>query len=413
MNNVIQTLTTFKDCAGLKINLYKSNAKYIGTLTSCDYFPHGLSWIKKSIETLGIVITDDLEKSYSFNFYKRILTLKSTLNIWSQRNLSLKGKITIINTLALAPLIYISSVTSTPKKAVIEINNILQNFLWKGANTKIAQKTLIQKIEKGGLKLCHFETKVNSLLLSWVQRLTLNSSTKWKLLPKKFYSFNNLKMYFNSNHKLLHSKQIPAFYKNIHEIYMKDFKKEPINLTEILNESLWLNDRIRTKKGHIYIKSWEIKNILMMRDLFNEFGILLTHNELKNKYNINTTFLQTMQVHKAIPSNWIIQINNHSSTLPPSNHTLKLRINNNIKELKSTSCKDFYWHLINNTNHKPSCINKWQTTYPLLNSTNNLEWKKIFNHAFLICRDTRIQTLQYKIIHRTIACSHWLMNIKI
>ncbi len=71
--------------------------------------------------------------NYKSNFYQRIVTLKSTLNIWKQRNLSIKRKITILNTLALAPLIYVSSVIETPIKAIFEINIAIQNFMSAGS----------------------------------------------------------------------------------------------------------------------------------------------------------------------------------------------------------------------------------------------------------------------------------------
>ncbi len=48
------------------------------------------------------------------------------------------------------------------------------------------QKTLLQKIEKGGLKVYHFPTKVIALKLSWVKRLTLDNDSSWKILPKHF-----------------------------------------------------------------------------------------------------------------------------------------------------------------------------------------------------------------------------------
>ncbi len=104
-------------------------AKYIGSLISCDHFPHGLSWIKTPIEPLVIVITDNDETNYKHNFQQRILTLKSTLDIWKQRKLALKGQITVLNNVALAPLIYASSVTNTPDKAITVINNIIHNFM--------------------------------------------------------------------------------------------------------------------------------------------------------------------------------------------------------------------------------------------------------------------------------------------
>ncbi len=65
---------------------------------------------------------------------------------------------------------YVSSVVNTLNKAIKKINNVIQNIIWDGSTSKIAQKTLIQQIDKGGLKLCHFETKVKALNLSWVKR---------------------------------------------------------------------------------------------------------------------------------------------------------------------------------------------------------------------------------------------------
>ncbi len=105
------------------------------------------------------------DSNYKYNFHQKILTLKSTLNLSKLRKLSLKGKITVLNNLALAPLIYVSSLISTPTKAINEINNIIQNFMWDGSTSKISPQTLIQNILKGGLKLCHFETKVKALNL--------------------------------------------------------------------------------------------------------------------------------------------------------------------------------------------------------------------------------------------------------
>ncbi len=63
-------------------------------------------------KTLGIVITDNDVTNFKYNFQQRIFTLKATLNIWKQRKLSLKEKITVLNNLALAAIIYVSSVVS-------------------------------------------------------------------------------------------------------------------------------------------------------------------------------------------------------------------------------------------------------------------------------------------------------------
>ncbi len=83
----MDVLKVFSQCEGLNINIDKTKAKYIGSLMSYDHLPHGLSWIKTPIETLGTVIMDNDVTNFKYNFQQRILTLKATLNIWKQRKL--------------------------------------------------------------------------------------------------------------------------------------------------------------------------------------------------------------------------------------------------------------------------------------------------------------------------------------
>jgi hypothetical protein len=64
-------------------------------------------------------------------------------------------------------------------------------------------------------------------------------------------------------------------------------------------------------------------------------------------------------------------------------------------------------------NHTPKCITKWSTIYTSLSNTHNTTWKNIFKQAFITCRETKLQSFQFKLIHITIACNHWLYNIKI
>ncbi len=124
----MEILKCYAKCAGLIINVEKTQAKYIGSLTSSDYYPHGLSWIKTSIITLGIMITDDDENNYKYNFQPKIAMLKTTLNIWKQRKLLLKGKITVLTNWALAPLIYVASVINTPPKSYYRNKQHNTNF---------------------------------------------------------------------------------------------------------------------------------------------------------------------------------------------------------------------------------------------------------------------------------------------
>ena len=79
------------------------------------------------------------------------------LNLWKVRNLSLKGKVTVINALALSPLIYLASVIHVPDQVIKEVKNIIVNFIWDGKPAKIAYDVLIQQLQDGGLKLVDME----------------------------------------------------------------------------------------------------------------------------------------------------------------------------------------------------------------------------------------------------------------
>ncbi len=81
-----------------------------------------------------------------------------------------KGKITVINNLALLPLLYVASVMHTPDIVFKEIKAIIHDFILDGKPSRIAYEVLIQSIGNGGLKLMDIETKVKSLKAVWVKQ---------------------------------------------------------------------------------------------------------------------------------------------------------------------------------------------------------------------------------------------------
>ncbi len=51
---------------------------------------------------------------------------------------------------------------------------------------------------------------------------------------------------------------------------MIHFEKEPIPSQDILEQSLWLNNKIRINEKIIYWKSWTIAGILHVKDIINQ-----------------------------------------------------------------------------------------------------------------------------------------------
>ena len=72
------------------------NSFWIGNKVECKEKPLGLKWTRNYIKCLGIWCGPDVEGAINKNYMEKIKKLKSLLNMWSQRQLSLKGKISVL-----------------------------------------------------------------------------------------------------------------------------------------------------------------------------------------------------------------------------------------------------------------------------------------------------------------------------
>ncbi len=127
---------------------------------------------------------------------------------------------------------------------------------------------------------------------------------------------------------------------------MAHFKQQPINTADTLTQSLWLNQHITSNRKTLYRKTWENLGITQIKDILNKNNELLFHQEPVNKYNIRTTFLNTLTLHKCILADWLEKLR-HSSINALDVHTNLIVINNKILDLTKCKCKEFYWHMIN------------------------------------------------------------------
>ncbi len=83
-----------------------------------------------------------------------------------------------------------------------------------------------------------------------------SNNAKWKLVPQYFYKHNNLSVYFNAHQNKLTNCKIPPLYKDIHNLFIINYKTTPIKAKDILEESLWLNKNISIAK-----KNYTLENL--------------------------------------------------------------------------------------------------------------------------------------------------------
>ena len=87
------------------------------------------------------------------NFEDKFAKFKSILNIWSQRDLIIKGKIAVVRSLAITQLLYASSLMYVPDSFIDKVDTAIVNFVWTNKTYNIKSSTMVSEIANGGMKM--------------------------------------------------------------------------------------------------------------------------------------------------------------------------------------------------------------------------------------------------------------------
>jgi hypothetical protein len=142
----LQTIKFFTTCSGLKINMDKSEALWIGASSNYRHKPNGLTWTDDTIKTLGVHIGTDMQRATDQNFKECLERIKNLLDLWCLRKLTLKGKVLIVNTLIIPIMIYPCSVIHPPKWVITSFKNKILTFAWNGKPAKVKYTAMINEI---------------------------------------------------------------------------------------------------------------------------------------------------------------------------------------------------------------------------------------------------------------------------
>ena len=123
--------------------------------------------IKDPIKILRAHFSYNADKSNDANFFSKIRKMKTKLNLWQTRNLTLFGKSgsVLAKTLGVSQLIYPASLMTVPDAVTRAAQSLLFSFLWQNKKDKIKRNVVCQPLENGGLNFINFEIMVKSLRL--------------------------------------------------------------------------------------------------------------------------------------------------------------------------------------------------------------------------------------------------------
>ena len=393
-------LEHFYQCAGLRLNKDKTEVLPLGLHNYPNLDSFGLKEVTENVKSLGIILSKNTKNIVSNNFSEKIMKLKNLLNMWKSRQLSIKGKITLLRSQALPLILYPASVLYTPPEVIKEIDQIFFDFIWPNKKHHVKKKVLIQSIEDGGLKMPDIETTIKAIKLTWIKRLITKNNNYTKIANANSH-IDNFNTFFDGNMKVEHMLIRPSpFYEQLIEYWHEIRDLEQPNCNQLLNEPLWLNHNILIGNKPAQQKEWEDKGINILNDILNENGSFKTCNHLQLEYNLNIDIMKYNSLITAIPKGWLKLIRETENRVFELIEKKSIKIGKKIKKLEKLKCKEFYWQLISKNYTRPTALGKWEENYYYA----NFKWNDIFILPYQTARETSLQSLQFKIINRFLPC---------
>jgi hypothetical protein len=413
LKRILQILDMFHKCSGLKLNKSKTEIFYLG---NTNHRPnetiHGVKIAKEWFKALGIYFCKDSNEMAKKNLEERYIRFKNIIRIWKTRDLSLKGKITILKSLAIPQLLYTTSVIYVPDAFIEKVDNDIVNFVWNNKPPKVKTSTMIADIEDGGLKMPRFSVMVQSQKILWIKR--------WLLQDEKTSSWTTLaKSLTHITTNLVKSKQSLAylpkcqsiFYRQVLDTWYKLYSVPPSDIN-IPEELLWENKFILIggKPAGKDYKKWQMHNIWKIKHIVNISGQFLTLTQMQNKYNVMINLMQYNSIVHAIPSKWKAILRAGKCKFKNEDDSGALILEDKTYAIESLTSKVISYILTKRIQELPTSLEKWFEQFPFL---NDQDFSIYFRLPYKIIRDTKLQTFQYRLINRILPCKEYLFKIKL
>ena len=229
--------------------------------------------------------------------------------MWKMRDLTSIGRILVVKTLALSQLTYITTNLHTPTPYIVQVQNLINSFIWRDSTAKVKLDTISQPISEGGLKFPVFSIQVKALKLSFIKRICNTEPSTWKSCFQFLIPMININDIFESRGYLPEAlfQMLPLFYQDLLR-YWAELKckidPEPLTRTQVLEEYLWFNPLIKIDNKPVFYANWYKKGIKQLKHLLGVDNMILTDNELKNKYKLDFHFFEYFSLRQSIPYHW-------------------------------------------------------------------------------------------------------------
>ena len=388
---VVDTLSYIEDQTGLRISFDKTVVYRIGSLANSMakiYTKKDLSWTNDPISILGVKMSNDMKE---VDNYEAVLEkMQTVLHNWYYRQMTLMGKVLIVNTLCESLFVYkLTVLANISPNTIKKIEEIVNSFIWKGKRAKISADTLKCHKKHGGVRLLDISKKQKSLKINWIPTIVKDS-----FFEMCFFQGTGLPVQLSCKvfHCNMHVRDATKMCKKENfwsQIWLAwcDFTYDKIEESNIMTNVIWLNSQIRiNNKPYFNVKAFE-NGIWTISDICN------THSEdgFKSFQELPEgclTWLDYASIKAAIPNNWKLKIKE-------CGENVKRDSAKNVTNFDTISSGKIYQKLIENDSMLSKYCNRW------IEKGTKLEledYSKCFRDIYVITDITKLRDFQYRLL---------------
>ena len=127
----LRTIEWFGTVSGLQLNKKKTKAMWLGIMKHSNSNILEFKSTKNPIKVLGTFLSYNQNKNSEENFLSRIRRMKTKLQLWLSRDLTIYGRSLLAKSLGVSQLVYAASMLTVPSLVLKSVQRELFSFLWK------------------------------------------------------------------------------------------------------------------------------------------------------------------------------------------------------------------------------------------------------------------------------------------
>lgn len=160
----MELLETYCQATGSVLNHNKTRGIHInhpiGVKLEC---PFPVQWNQLDTKILGIYFTPEPLLNQSLNWDKIKKNIKTRATFLSARNLSIRGKAILANTLLLSKAWLVGRIYPPPTRITKKIHKTIFEYIWNKGHEPIAREPLFRPVTEGGIGLLNLEEQCAAL----------------------------------------------------------------------------------------------------------------------------------------------------------------------------------------------------------------------------------------------------------